>query len=223
MALTERDEAVLRELLRRHGQTFAEEAGIVVDESPGAAFQVLVLSLLLSARIRAEVGVRAAAELLGSGWVGPSEMAASTWEQRVEALDRAGYARYDERTARQLATCAQVVLDEYSGDLSRLRDRAGRHPATERRLLQQFPGIGQVGATIFTREMQSAWAECYPYADERALAPARLLGLPDEARELAGLAADRSGFVRLVAALVRCGLARDAHSILAAGERHGRP
>lgn len=209
-------EAVLRELMRRHGRTFAEEAGIDVDGSAVATFQVLLLSLLLSARIRAEVGVRAASELIRSGWSDPGALGASTWEQRVAALDAAGYARYDERTAEQLGSCAALVLDEYAGDLGRLRERAGRQPATEGRLLRQFPGVGPLGVTIFAREMQGTWTEWYPFADGRALDAAQCLGLPGDPQGLVELVPDRGAFVHLVAALVRCSLARDHGNILAA-------
>jgi len=206
---------MVRELVRRHGRTFAEEAGISVDDSADAAFRVLVLSLLLSARIRAAVAVRATAELIGVGWGDPRSLAASTWQERVDVLDRAGYSRYDERTARQLGECADIVLDEYAGDLRVLRDRAGSRPAAERRLLQRFPGIGPLGATIFAREMQGAWPEWYPFADERALASARLLGLPSDAGQLAGMVGEPAAFVRLVAALVRSSLAKDHAGIRA--------
>ena len=214
MALTE-PAAVVRALLRRHGRTFAEESGIRIEAGGDAAFQVLLLALLLSARIRAEVAVRATGALLDAGWGDPGALVASTWQQRVDVLDRAGYARYDERTARQLGICAQLVLDEYAGDLGGLRERAGRQTAAEHRLLQQFPGIGPLGATIFVREVQAEWIEWYPFADQRAVSSARLLGLPGDAAGLAGLVPDRATFVILVAALVRCGLAKDHDSVLA--------
>jgi hypothetical protein len=207
--------AVVRALLGRHGRTYAEEAGISVDDSAAATFQVLSLSLLLSARIRAAVAVRAASELINSGWGRPDAMSASTWEARVAVLDRAGYARYDERTARQLGRCAAIVLGDYGGDLGRIRERADRRRSEERRLLQQFPGIGPLGVTIFAREIQATWTEWYPFADKLALDSAALLGLPDDVRALEQLAGDRATFVRLVAALVRSGLARDHEDVVA--------
>ena len=61
-------------------------------------FQLLVLTILLSVRIRADIAVDAARELFRAGWRTPKAMSESTWKQRVEALGRAHYVRYDEST-----------------------------------------------------------------------------------------------------------------------------
>lgn len=190
-------------LIKEHGTTFAEEAGIVLDGSPDSVFGLLCLALLLSAPIRAESAVRAAAALQTAGWDSPQAMAAATWAQRTAVLNTSGYAHYDEKTSRFLGQTAALVLSRYDGDLRRLRSEAGHEPATERRLLQQFPGVGAVGAGIFAREVQAVWTEQYPFADERALRSAARLGLPDDPTPLASLAAGPGQFVRLVAALER--------------------
>lgn len=65
----------------------------------------------------------------------------------------------------------------------------------ERRFLKEFKGIGEVGADIFCREVQSVWDELFPFADARALAAAAHLGLPAAAGELAALV-DRRDFPR---------------------------
>ena len=46
-----------------------------------------------------------------------------------------------------LASTSTLLIEEYRGDLSVLRDRAGRDPLRERELLQGFAGIGPLGAT----------------------------------------------------------------------------
>jgi hypothetical protein len=53
----------------------------------------------------------------------------------------------------------------------------------------------------------------YPFADERALAEARSLGLPGDPKALAR-GHDREAFARLVAALVCSSLAKDREQIL---------
>ena len=107
-----------------------------------------------------------------------------------------------------LGQTAELLLREYTGDLRRLRERAGRDPAAERRLLKQFKGIGDVGADIFFREVQSVWEELYPFADRKALAAATELGIARDTASLAKLVR-RKEFPRLLAALVRAGLAKD--------------
>jgi|APTNR8051073442_1049403.scaffolds.fasta_scaffold27612_1 endonuclease III len=206
-------QAILDTLLERHGGTFSAELGIdLSQDTPEPLYRWLTAALLLSARISSAIAVRAARALGEAGWTTAEKMAGSTWEDRVHVLNRSGYARYDESTARRLGEAAQRVIDDYGGDLRRLRDRAERQPEKERRLLKEFKGIGDVGADIFFREMQSVWDELYPFADKRALAAAKRLGLPDTAEGLAAIV-ERGIFSQLVAALVRCDLAGDDDDI----------
>ena len=80
-----------------------------------------------------------------------------------------------------------MLLDRYQGDLRKLREAAGRDPQEERRLLEEFKGIGDVGADIFMREVQLVWDELYPFADRRGLSAAARLGLGDDAQALSAL------------------------------------
>ncbi|MDF9715810.1 endonuclease [Nocardioides sp. ChNu-153] len=202
--MTDRD--VLRRLLDRHGTTFAEDAGIRLTDEPAPLWQLLVLTLLLSARIRSDVAVAATRELLDAGWRTPQRMQDSPRRSRVAALGRAGYRRYDERTATRLGELADAVLDRYAGDLRRLRDGADGTRGVEEEL-QGFGGIGPAGAAIFCREVQGVWPGLAPYVDDLAARGAERLGLPSDADALAGLL-DRDDLPRLVAACVRA--ARDA-------------
>lgn len=149
-------------------------------------------------------------------------MRRSTWEGRVRVLDEAGYVRYDFRTATRLDQLAQHVLERYGGDLRRLRIAAGQDRGRARELLQEFVGIGPVGADVFLREAQVAWPKLRPYVDPRVQATAAELGLPAEPRQLATLVPDKD-FARLVAALVRVRLTRrlprGRMSILGGGPR----
>jgi endonuclease III len=206
--------AIERQLLDRHGRTYAEELRInLARETPSALFKLLVAAILFSARIGARQGGRAAAALFSEGWTTARKLADSTWEQRVGVLDRSGYARYDERTATMLGQATELLLERYDGDLRKLREEAGRDPSRERSLLRQLKGLGNVGIDIFFREVQVAWDELYPFADERALSEARRLGLPGDPKALAR-GHDRQAFARLVAALVRSSLAKDRGEIL---------
>jgi endonuclease III len=207
MAGTRHD--TVRALLEEYGRTYAQEAGIPVRDTPQPLYRLLVLAHLLSARIQARIAVAAALELSRAGMRDPRAMAAATWQQRVDALGRGGYRRYDERTATQLGDAARQVSEEYGGDLRRLRERAGGDVDELRKGLCAFPGIGPAGAGIFLREAQAVWPEAAPYIDGKALRGARALGLPPEPRKLAGLAGD-AGPATLAAALVRVALDKDA-------------
>ncbi|MEU8709783.1 endonuclease [Streptomyces sp. NPDC048565] len=189
-------------LLGRHGTTYAAEAGIRLRDTPQPLYQLLVLSDLLSARIRAEVAVASARALFAHRLRTPRRMADATWQERVDALGEGGYRRYDERTATQLGDGALLLLHAYGGDLRRLRREADGDMDTLRAGLRRFPGIGPAGADIFLREVQTVWPEVSPYLDAKALQGAERLGLPTAPDELIRLAKGQDPAV-LAAALVR--------------------
>lgn len=213
------ERAIAEALLKRHGRTFADELHIPVEENtPSSLFRLLCASLLFSARIQADIATRAARALADQGWNTPEKMAASTWGERTRTLNEAGYARYDGITSRMLGDTTQLLLDRYAGDLDNLREEAERKPDRERQLLKGFKGIGDVGADIFFREVQVAWDELFPFADQRALKGARKMGLTDDPKSLAELVGDRD-FPRLVAALIRVQLEGDHEEVLEEARR----
>ncbi len=175
---------VARALVERHGTTFADQAGIKLKDTPAPLYQLLVLSVLLSARISSDIAVAAARELFEAGYRTPQAMKDATWQQRVDALGRGHYRRYDERTATMLGNGAELVLDRWGGDLRRLRDQA-TEPAQIPSLLQEVPGIGTAGADIFCREVQAVWPVLAPYVDDRAAEGAERVGLPKTPERLA--------------------------------------
>ena len=204
-------------LLDRHGRTYASEAGIRLGRNtPAPLFQLLCLSLLISARISADAAMAATRALFDAGWTTPEKMAAATWEERTRVLNESGYARYDESTSRYLADTAETLLDRHGGDLRRLRDEADGQAAPLRKLLTAHKGIGDVGADVFLREVQGVWTEFAPFVDGRTLATAGELGLPRSAEGLRDRVGDVDTFTRLVAALVRARLADDLDTLTAA-------
>ncbi|THA75583.1 endonuclease [Streptomyces sp. A0642] len=199
--------ATVKRLLGQHGRTYADEAGIRLRNTPAPLYRLLTLCVLLSVRIKADIAVAAARELSAAGMRTPQAMLKASWQDRVDALGRAHYRRYDESTATALGNGAEFLLDRYRGDLRRLREEAGGDPERVRGLLREFPRIGPVGADIFSREAQGLWPELRPAFDARARRAAAGLGLPDTPEGLAGLVAD-DDLPRLAAALVRVGLAK---------------
>jgi hypothetical protein len=193
------------ELLDRYGTTYAAEAGITLRDKPAPLYQLLVLTTLLSVRIKADIAVAAARELFAAGWRTPAKMAAATWQERVDALGRAHYVRYDESTATALGEGAQRVQERYHGDLRRLRAGADGDAAALTDALTGFRRIGEVGAHIFLREVQAVWPEFGPFFDQRTLDVAGGLGLPADPGRLADLVKP-DDVARLAAALIRYSL-----------------
>jgi endonuclease III len=192
---------VVRAVLDRYGRTYAEEAGIRLADKPSPLYQLLVLAMLLSARISADVAVAAARELFAAGYRSPTAMRRASWQDRVDALGRGHYRRYDERTSTMLGKGAELVLDRWHGDLRRLRDEAGGDPGRIGELLTEVPGIGPTGADIFLREVQAVWPQVAPHFGGRAVEGARKLGLPVDERQLADLVGPPRAQARLAAAL----------------------
>lgn len=184
-------------LLDKAGTTYAEQAGIKLADKPSPLYRLLVLSTLLSTRIKADIAVAAAKELKAYGT--PRKMLDASWQDRVDALGRAHYVRYDESMATALGDGARLLLDEYGGDLRRIRgEDVARH-------LRRFPKMGPVGADIFCREAQAVWPELRPYLDRKTLDGAKRIGLPADQDKLAALVG-KDDVPKLAAALVRVSL-----------------
>lgn len=214
-----RAETVVRALLGCYGRSYASEAGIRLRDTPAPLYQLLVLATLLSARISAEIAVAAARELSSAGYRTPRAMRAASWQDRVDALGRGHYRRYDERTATMLGDDAELLIGRWRGDLRKLRDEAAGDPSKITALLTEFPGIGPAGADIFLREVQAVWPQVAPYLDQRVLDGASKLGLPSETGVLAELAGSPGRLARLAAGLVRVSHnARAAADVTAAAD-----
>ena len=199
--------AGLPEIARRAGQTYCEQAGITLRDKPAPLYQTLVLATLLAKPIGADIAVAASRELRRAGMRTPAAMRAATWQQRVDALGRGHYRRYDESTATILDKSAALVIDRYRGDLRRLADAAGDDVGRTEELLQEVPGIGPSGAAIFLREVQRVWPWARPYVDDRVLDGARRAGLPASRAGLRrALARSHVDVAAASAALVRIAL-----------------
>ncbi|WP_061082444.1 hypothetical protein, partial [Nocardiopsis alborubida] len=133
-------------------------------------------------------------------------MASLSWQDRVDALGRGHYVRYDESTATRLGECVDRVREEYQGDLRRLGERSGHRASRVESMVQEFSGIGPTGAVMFCREVQAVWPWLRPYTDKYVLGGARKVGLPEDGDKLARLV-EGDDIAHLAAGLAR--IARD--------------
>ncbi|OBB84318.1 endonuclease [Mycobacterium sp. 852002-30065_SCH5024008] len=204
--MSERQQLV-RRLLDVAGTTYAAEARIKLADKPMPLFQLLVICMLASKPIDAAIAMGAGRELFTAGLRTPKAVLASDRQTMIDAFGRAHYVRYDESSATRLTDMAELVRDEYSGDLRELADRSGRDVTAAKRLLKGFTGIGDTGADIYLREVQDVWTWVRPYFDDRATAAAKQLGLPTQPAKLGALVPQ--GNARLAAALIRTSLDDD--------------
>lgn len=194
----------MQRLLNHAGTSYADEAGIRLQDKPMPLFQLLTLCMLASKPIDAAIATRAGRELFRIGLRTPVAVLDAKRSDMIDAFGRAHYARYDESSATRLVDIAAAVRDDYRGDLRRLAESSNHDVATAAHLLKQFKGIGDTGADIFLREIQDVWTWARPHFDDRALTAARCLGLPVDARKLSAFAP--RGNAKLAAALVRVSL-----------------
>jgi hypothetical protein len=100
----------VRNLLDTFGSTYAEEAAIRLRNTPQPLYQLPVLALLMRARISSGIAVASARALNDAGFRNPRRLAEATWQERVDALGRGGYQRYDECPASQVRRFCMLVL-----------------------------------------------------------------------------------------------------------------
>jgi endonuclease III len=210
MAKDDSQGEIVKRLLAEAGTTYAHEAGITLKDTPMPLFQLLVLCMLASKPIDANIAVAAARELFHAGIRTPEAVRQCDRRTMIDAFGRASYARYDESSATRLAEMAQAVGDDYDDDLRKLADAADGNPATAATLLQRFKGIGPTGSDIFLREVQDTWVWVRPYFDDRARDAAKRLGLPTDSEALSRLTT--GGNAELAAALVRASLDDDVRA-----------
>src|SRR5688500_7287550 len=139
------ERTLMKALLDRAGTTYAEQAGIRLKDSPAPLYRLLVLSVLLSTRIKADIAVDAARALADAGMGTAEKMREASWQDRVDALGRASYKRYDESTATALGDGAELMRREYGDDLRKLRDRADGDAKRIREARSEERRVGKEG------------------------------------------------------------------------------
>lgn len=188
------------------GRGLAEEWGFRVTNNPANLFQLLYLSVLLASSADHRRAVRAAQALREAGGESPARVAAAP--PQASLLRNVGGRRDADELAATLGDLASRLVRIYQGDLRRLRTSARQDPSLERELLTELPGVDDDVVDLFFREVQAIWSELMPFADRRALAAARRLGLARSADELYGLvgSGESERLAWLVGALARVDL-----------------
>jgi hypothetical protein len=201
--VTARKAPTIETIITVAGRTFCEEAGFTLRNRPAPLYQLLVLASLVAKPISPTLAIAGARELRLAGARTADGMLRLSWQQRVDALGRAHYRRYDESSATILEKAATHVRDRYRGDLRRLASGAGENIPEAHKLLTDVPGIGPAGADVFLREAQLVWGWARPYIDDRVLDGADRLGLTRSRATLTRHFARTPDPAGLAAALVR--------------------
>ena len=114
-------------------------------------FRWLLASFLMGKRIRATVAVQAYRMLVDQQGLGtPIKLAQTSHSTLVRLLGQAGYARYDESTARRLHDLGNKVEVELVAQLEALQE--GSDAEGFKRWLLSLEGVGPKTVEIFMRE-----------------------------------------------------------------------
>lgn len=114
-------------------------------------FRWLLASFLMGKRIRSTVAVEAYRILVDQqGLDTPIKLAQTSHSTLVRLLGQAGYARYDESTARRLHDLGNKVEVELVAQLEALQE--GSNTEGFKRWLLSFEGVGPKTVEIFMRE-----------------------------------------------------------------------
>ena len=201
-----------RNVVAAMGGRFSTEAGIDVDGGDREIERWFMAATLFGTRISKAIAVRTYRVLSDSGVATLDDAGARSWTELVALLDRGGYARYDERTARRLHDLSAAVRSRYPrgiADLGRRLRTSDEAVAS----LDPLPGWGMTTVHAFLRELRGVWPAAALPLDERVVEAARHAGLagtsdPVTLADLRNLAADAGLDPRdLEAALLRLSLA----------------
>lgn len=131
----------------------AADLGIEFSDPSGhGVYKWLLASFLIGKRIRSSIAVEAYRNLVNRhGLNTPEKLARCSHRDLVSFLGQAGYARYDESTARRLHALGVGVADELDDQLSSLKKNEMDTSAFQAWLLG-FKGVGPKTLEIFMRE-----------------------------------------------------------------------
>ncbi|MGG5289828.1 DNA methylase [Pseudomonas shirazensis] len=132
----------------------AESLGIDVNHDPAGWYKWLLASFLVGKRIRSSVALAAYhALVIGIGLDTPAKLASCPHRTLVRQLGSAGYARYDESTARRLHALGCRLQSEMADYLN---PDVNVDTARLSHWLLGFDGIGPKTLEIFMRELHCA-------------------------------------------------------------------
>ena len=149
------------------------DLGIEVTDALGV-FRWLLASYLMGKRIRSTVAMKAYRLIVDQqGLDTPHKLAQTSHSTLVSLLGQAGYARYDESTARRLLALSKKVEAELGAQLNAQREESNAEGF--KRWLLSFEGVGPKTVEIFMREAQARLPIAKALKQTMALGPHRRL------------------------------------------------
>ena len=154
--------------------TYPEELGLDLSK-PEDRFKWLLASMLFAKRISAGIALRAYRSLEARGYTSPEALLEAGWNAIVDALDEAGYVRYDFSTATYLLEAAKALRE--AGGLEAVYE-AAKDPRDLEARLMELKGVGPTAVSIFLRELRGVWSKARPKPSRLAVEAAERLNIP---------------------------------------------
>ncbi len=154
--------------------SYSGELGLNLSR-PEDRFKWFLASILFAKRISSPIARETYLYFEQEDLTSPNALLNAGWDRLVEVLDSGGYTRYDFSTATNLLGIAKTLKEKY-GDLENLHAVSEDSADLEKRL-QEFKGIGPLGANIFLRELRGIWKKADPKPSVIAVAAAQRIGL----------------------------------------------
>lgn len=183
----------IQKLLSTYGTLPLQDTALAdpASPTPETVLAHLLNATLSSTRISHQLAAKTVRTTIEAGYATLDTLEKSTWQERTEVLTNGGYTHYREKTATQLGDLAQLLRQEYDGDLNNLLERAKESSASSdgvadevRQKVKQIKGIGTVAADVFCDTVQGVWHELAPFVDPRSQKTAAAIGLPTDVEEL---------------------------------------
>lgn len=169
----------IRKTIEEYGTQPLEGLGVdkPLEPTPDILLAIVIDSMLKSTRISHLLAQKASVRVFKAGYHDIKVLSNTTWDERVQVLSEGGYNRYRETAASKLGDLAQLVNEEYEGDLNNLLKKAGNDPSQIRHLVREIKGFGDVATDLFCDDAQAVWHALAPTIDHRSLDTAKEVGI----------------------------------------------
>ncbi len=155
-------------------RSYSDELGLDLTQAEDR-FKWFLASVLFAKRISSETAKETYLNFEQEKLTSPDAILHAGWDRLVEVLDSGGYTRYDFSTARKLLAIAKTLKEKY-GNLEKLHSES-KSPSDLENRIQEFKGVGPVGANIFLRELRGIWKKAKPNPSPMAVLTAQRIGL----------------------------------------------
>jgi len=184
----------IQKLLSTYGTLPLQDTALSdpTSPTPETIFAHLLNATLSSTRISHELAAKTVRTVIEAGYADLDTLEKSSWQERTEVLTEGGYTHYREKTATQLGELAELLGEEYDGDLNNLLKQAKGSAGSDsskvieevRQKVKKIKGIGNVAVDVFCDTVQGVWPELAPFIDPRSRKTAEGIGLPTDVQEL---------------------------------------